>query len=279
VRRWLFIPAMTRITLRSALVLSCTPFLFQCSGKVVNALSSPDAGADTGRDTGGGPETGDGPESGGAPEKDGGIGPVSSCSTVTSLVGTWDLLGAAPGSPSESGLLVLQNDFFSIQIGGSALTYTGANQPIVWVDPNNGQVSIAATRTPGSFGLGVIPLALGGTWSFENQGSEASASLLPGSFTATCNGTSDLPSPLPNSIDGTASANKTTSLTSVFGDLSGQWNLTTASDTCIATITGNTMSVTCSGDDTLDGTVQATFCNGVVSGSTSSGVAFTGRLQ
>ncbi len=238
---------------------------------MVNALST-DGGAGDARGTDSSP----------APDgaQDAAMIPTACAQQPTDLKGTWDLLGAVPGSPSESGLLTLQSDFLSIQIADTSLVFNGPTSPTTWSSPDDGTVPITVSQTSASaVSLGLLPLTLGGAWTFSNGSSQCNASLGTGAFSATCNEVDGLPEPLPTSLDGTASAQKTTSLPSIFADLGGAWHLTTQTGGCDATLSGNSLSVTCSGDNALQGSVEATFCQGAVNGQTNNGVTFTGRLQ
>jgi hypothetical protein len=210
------------------------------------------------------------------------LGDGGACNgTPTDLHGTWDLIGAYPGDAPLTGVLVLGNDSFSIAFGTTSLTFTGPSNPVIWTDESNGSITIQATQVASTVDTGLLPLNLGGGWTFTSGTSPGcNASLSNSSFYATCtDGYFDLPTPLPSNLSGTMSATKTSSLPSIFGALGGVWTATFADgNTCTATISGNTLNIGCD-ESALSGSVQVSICQGIVSGSTSHGIAFTGRQQ
>jgi hypothetical protein len=228
----------------------------------------PDAGVE-----GGGVE-------GGGVAPDGSM-PSSSCTTpATDLRGTWDLLGAANGSSPGNGTLVLGDNSFAIAFGTTSLSFSGASKPVLWTDSVHGEVSINANQTPSAVDLGVLPLNLGGAWTFASGTDGCNASLSATTFNAACtDGVQDLPEPLPDTLAGSANATKTASLPSIFGSLGGTWSVHFQPGTCTASFSGNVITIDCSNESAFRGSVQASFCNGLVTGSTGDGVAFTGRLQ
>jgi hypothetical protein len=237
---------------------------FACSGQL-DLGNHPDGGSSGGGSSSGGVALGDG----------------GSCSgTPTDLHGTWDLIGAAPGGTPATGVLVLGDNSFSIAFGSTSLTFTGPSNPVVWTDSYHGSVTIHATQVGSAVDTGLLPLNLGGGWTFTTGTSPGcNASLSTGTFNATCtDGYFDLPEPLPSNLTGTMNATKTSSLPSIFGALGGVWTAAFVDGTCTATISGNTVYIGCN-ESALSGSVQVSICQGIVSGSTSSGVAFTGRQQ
>jgi hypothetical protein len=219
--------------------------------------------------------TGDG---GGSP--DGSMQPPSCTAPATDLHGTWDLLGAANGSTPATGTLILGDDSLSIAFGTTSLSFNGTSSPVLWTDSEHGEVSITANRMPSTVDLGLLPLDLGGAWTFGNGADGCNASLSATTFNATCTGgVEGLPEPLPDTLAGSVNATKTASLPSVFGSLGGTWSAQFQQGSCTASFSGNVITIDCNDEETFHGSVQASFCNGLVSGSTSDGVAFTGRLQ
>jgi hypothetical protein len=222
---------------------------------------------------------GDRPDGGGEAGVE--LGDGGACSgTPTDLRGTWDLIGAGPGEAPATGVLVLADNSLSVAFGATSLTFTGTSNPVVWTDDIHGPVDIHASQVASPVDTGVLPLNLGGAWSFTSGTSGCNASLSAGAFNASCtDGVSGLPEPLPTDLTGTMNMTKTSSLPSVFGALGGVWIATFVDGTCTATLGGNTIAVDCTNESALGGSVQLSICQGAISGSTSHGIAFTGRQQ
>jgi hypothetical protein len=200
--------------------------------------------------------------------------------TPMDLRGSWDLIGAAPGETPATGVLVLGDNSISVAFGSTSLTFTGTSNPVIWTDDIHGTVTINASQVASTVDTGILPLNLGGAWSFTSGTSGCNASLSAGAFNASCtDGVVGLPEPLPTVLTGTMNATKTSSLPSVFGALGGVWNATFVDGTCTATISDNTMAVNCDNESAFGGSVQLSICQGAVSGSTSNGIAFAGRRQ
>jgi hypothetical protein len=166
--------------------------------------------------------------------------------------------------------------------GGDSLVFdaTGSALSLVWTAANRSPVNIVSTHTDAPIAEGIFPLSLGGSWLFTGSGSGSStqcqATIGTPQLVASCTGTYDFPEPLPNSLNGTIIGTRMKTLTSVFGDLGGQWHLTgSGGGTCDAVFQGNTLSVTCANADSFTGQASITFCEGVASGSTSDGVEFS----
>jgi hypothetical protein len=207
-------------------------------------------------------------------------GSVACANTATDLRGTWDLIGAASGERPSMGTLVLGDNSFAIAFGSTSLSFTGLSHPVVWTDELHGQVSIAANQTPSTVDVGILPLNLGGIWTFTRDTSGCNATLSGSLFGATCTGgVYNLPAPLPDNLTGRMSATKTVSLPSVFGSLGGTWSVSFDDGSCAATFSGSSVTIDCSNEPAFGGSVYASFCSGLVSGGTSNGIAFTGRLQ
>jgi hypothetical protein len=250
-------PAIQPLALFTAALASAS---LGCSGQL-NLGDRPDGS--TNPDTG--VELGDG-------------GPCSG--NPTDLRGTWDLIGAGPGETPATGVLVLGDNSLSVAFGATSLTFTGTNNPVVWTDDTHGTVTITASQVASSVDTGVLPLNLGGAWTFTSGTSGCNAALSASSFNASCtDGVGGLPEPLPTDLTGTMNMTKTSSLPSIFGALGGVWSATFVDGTCTATLGGNTISVDCANESAFAGSVQLSICQGAVSGSTSHGIAFTGRQQ
>jgi hypothetical protein len=257
----------SRLPLGAVFFVSLLP-LFACSGGTVQALATKDGG---GGGSGAGADTGDGGQGGG------------SCTTPTSLAGTWDIVGEISGQSSVSGTLVISQNTFTVQFGDSMLVYTTPAGPTTWSD-DNGQVNLTTVEsgTPVGINFGALPFTLGDSWSFSNGDANCAGSLFATSWTSSCSGADEIPEPLPESLDGDFSGQKTSAATSIFGELGGTWTFAANGETsgCQATVSGNSVSIQCDEDsEDLAGTAQATFCDGVITGTTSTGVQFSARLR
>jgi hypothetical protein len=217
-----------------------------------------------------------------------GLAPVSCGSdTATSIQGTWDLV--TTGSSSAQATLTIDANTFSFSADGSSLTLSvsGGTMTLIWSDHRHEaqtdpprQVPITATYAGSPLNVGVVPLALGGQWSFSSTtDSEACiASLSSTAFNASC---TDVHSTPFGTVDGTVMGQRTQALPSIFGDLGGQWHLTGNRGGAGAdvTLSGNSFVATVGGSGDLGGSVSAKVCDGKASGVTSGGVEFAGQRR
>ena len=228
------------------------------------------------------------------PSPDGSL--ASTCSTATAtpttLAGTWDVQATSRNGAPTTATIVLDATHFTYAAGsGASLTFSvqGSALSLVWRDPGKPDVSIVTTHSLVPFQQGIIPLALGGAWSFANalqtDPTRCQAGIGVPQFTGQClNGPTRVPSPLPSDLRGSVTGTRTSNLPSLFGDLGGAWHIACAgqnpgtSCSCDATFSGSTLSVTCA-DPMLQGTASITFCDGVAAGYTSSGIEFSARRQ
>ena len=209
----------------------------------------------------------------------------------TSIAGTWDVQGSQMNEmPFEATVLIDDSHFTFAVTGGSSrssLTFSSAGNTIslVWLaEPNDAPVNIVTTRASAPLAQGILPLPLGGLWTFA--GSEpgtpthCQAQIAAPMLTAGCVGTSDFPEPFPRSLNGSITGTRMQTLPSLFGDLGGTWHVTDqGSGSCDASFHGNTASVLCTNAGLFTGEATLTFCDGVASGSTSDGVEFSALRQ
>jgi hypothetical protein len=188
----------------------------------------------------------------------------------TSLVGTWELAGAM-GGPAQ-GTLILTASHLTVNLGGDVFDLQVDGTPALsWTDHNR-PASISATHTGGGVNLGILPLALGGDWTFTGaSGGQCSASLQSASIIGSCAGAGY--SPL-LALNRHATATRIAKLDSVFGDLGGTWTVSDGGGSCTITLQSATIMGSCGG-----GGVSMTFGDGVVSGHTDSGGEFSARRQ
>jgi hypothetical protein len=134
------------------------------------------------------------------------------------------------------------------------------------------------TRTTNSpIQLGIMPLPLAGAIHFTDGESSAKScdSLLSATeFSLSCS----------DGVGGGFSGSKTTatntkSLASDFGDVGGEWAVTSGKTTCTATLEGSTVVVACRDGGRANGSITITIDGGRVSGITSGGAEFTAQRR
>ena len=216
---------------------------------------------------------------------DGGTVPTVKCGdeNVSSISGTWDVLGSRAGGEQSAAVVTLDKSSFSFAASGRSLTYavSGATMTLVWRDEK--EVPITVTHTDGALALGLFPLPVGGKWAFSSTsgGESCTSSLGPNGFDATCNVRS---TPF-GRLEGTVIGQRQQTLSSVFGDLGGVWHLAgKGNGSVVATIAGNTFTAVSTGSGggplgNSDSWVTVKVCNGTASGKTSDGFEFAATRQ
>lgn len=210
----------------------------------------------------------------------------STFSSPTSIAGTWDVQGSMSNARATTALLVIDASHFTFAVtGGASLTFSavGSGMSLVWQD-RDGALPISTSHAGPALQQGIIPLGLGGSWTFAARSGLCQADIRATDFTAMCSGVSGLPNPLPYDLDGIATGQRTKVLPSSFGDLGGVWHLTLAgslpgSNGADATFAGNTLSIAWTGAPWGDGTVTLAFCDGIAGGTTSGGVEFSAHRR
>ena len=213
---------------------------------------------------------------------DGGTVPALSCGdeNVTAIAGTWDIIGTSSDSAQSAATMTVTDSAFSFAANGRSLTFAaaGGNLTLTWQD-NGKNVPITTTHdgaTP--LDLGLMPLALGGAWTFASttNGESCTASLGGNGFNATCNGVNQTPF---GELKGTLVGQRTQTLSSIFGSLGGVWHLAAdGGGGADATISGNTFTASIDGRG-QPGWVTVKVCNGKASGITSGGFEFSATKQ
>jgi hypothetical protein len=222
--------------------------------------------------------------------------PSSTCTTPaacpaspTDLSGTWDLVGASQGGTPEMGTISIASNVFILTISDAVLSYTaqGDALTVTWTE-NKKTDTIATSRTPlaSSFTHGIFPLDLSGTWSFSDpmqMAHECGFNGALGAFNAQCAGTDEI---VPTADLGKIYvANRTQTLSSVFGDFGGVWTgVVTGADPssgCTFTFKDSTISSSCAdGSDFLTGTATVTFQGTTTaSGNTGNGVEYSAKKR
>ncbi len=202
------------------------PILLGCSSSSANG-ASPDGGGGGGSSSGGGTTS-----SGGAGSSGGSASGGGTVSGAQSLIGTWDLLLAAPmmmptanGGPGVT-ITVGQNSL-AVASPGFTLMATRTGNALTFADdeePGNGgsDVALTATQTAASFNAGILPFDLGGSWAMKivpTGGATVMTCTLAVSSTeidGSCNKITD-------GFTFSFTTTKMTSAASMLGDFGGTW--------------------------------------------------------
>jgi hypothetical protein len=221
---------------------------------------------------------------------DSGLVGASGCGAAspapTSIAGTWDVQGSTlNATPATATLVIDASHFTYAATGGDSLTFAaqGSTLSLVWQVPRSDAVPIVSTHAVAPFDQGIIPLALGGSWTFTSSDPGSSthceANLGVPQFTASCSNTSGFPSQLPD-LDGNVTGARTSTQMSVFGELGGTWHIAgSGAGSCDAMFAANVLTVTCADVQPWDGSASLTFCDGIAAGSTSAGVEFSAHRR
>ncbi|MDB4938535.1 MAG: hypothetical protein JWP87_5507 [Labilithrix sp.] len=210
--------------------------------------------------------------------------PAISCGdeNVTSASGTWDVVASGGKSGQGTAVLTIDSTSFIVKSSGKTLAFTtnGTTMTLQWTDASR-QTPIAVTHTSKPVDTGLLPLPVGGQWSFQGQGSEScTASLSENALNTTC---SDVRSTPFGRLDGTVVGIRQQAASSVFGQLGGTWHLTGAGTGSVdATISGNTFTAVVNGNGGPVGSsawLTMKVCNGAAAGKSSSGLELAATRQ
>jgi hypothetical protein len=210
---------------------------------------------------------------------DGTTVPTVACGdeNVSTASGTWDVVASGGNSGQGSAVITVDASSFVVQSSGRTLAFqtNGTTMTLQWTDTGaNRQSPIAVTHSGASLDMGLVPLALGGQWTFNGQGSEScSSSLTATAFNATCSQVRSTPF---GRLEGSVVGIRQQKATSVFGELGGVWRLTSSgSGTVDVTISGNVFTAVVNGDAGpvgKSGWATVKVCKGAAAGKTSSGL-------
>ncbi|HVU04499.1 MAG TPA: hypothetical protein VHE30_22230 [Polyangiaceae bacterium] len=211
--------------------------------------------------------------------------------TATSLEGVWDVVGSTVGYPSTSMVVTLSPTSLLIDNEGGFLHAT--RQGELWaVDSSytiRSRVSdllgradrhFPATRTsPVDADLGVIPLPLLGDWTIGNE-QDCTGTFGDGSISGGCGPVGPGPEWAPDLDEGSVTATRMETRSSVFGTLGGAWTVTsTKGVACQVTIHDATIMGTCGSASRFAGAFTLQYDQDVVHGSTSNGLEFTAQRR
>ena len=209
----------------------------------------------------------------------GGTVPTVACGdeSVASASGTWDVISSGGSGGGKSAVIKIDNGSFVFTQGMTSLSFTasGTAMTLAWQDTGKDQVPIAVTHSGTPVDTGLLPLGVGGQWTFASNtsgGENCTASLTDTSLNTTC---TKVRTPQFGRLDGTVIGLRQQQKASVFGALGGVWHFTGKGDgTVDATISGNTFTAVVNGDSGpagRTGWVTVKICNGTAAGKTSGG--------
>jgi hypothetical protein len=257
------------------------PFLFVSA--VLGCGGTQSSTASSGGSSSGGSSSG-GSSSGGSSGILGDAGlPSVTCGNdnVSSIQGTWDLIASRPGGDQGVATMTIDAGTFSFASGGKSLVFTasGPTMTLLWTDATR-QVPISTTHSDAPVDVGLVPLALGGQWSFMSttDAESCSASLGANGFNATCNDVRSTPF---GTLRDTVVGQRSQKLDSIFGELGGTWHLAAGGGGgADVEISGNTFTAKVeNANGTSQGSVQIKVCEGTASGVTSDGFEISGTRQ
>jgi hypothetical protein len=197
-----------------------------------------------------------------------------------STTGIWDLIGSVKTTGTlVKGTLEIAPEKLVLVIDGTTLSYqAGPPASLTFVRPFASQnKSYVVTRTPSYVPLGLIPLDLGGSWSFTDPvgGGSCTAALSANGFSGSCSNVTGAPLALP-SLNASLTANRGAPAASDFGELGGSWTAQSnggGEGHCSASFAINEFTASCSATGTpLDGTLSFTLGAGIGSGSSNYGL-------
>jgi hypothetical protein len=205
--------------------------------------------------------------------------PTVSCGdeNVTSASGTWDVVSTGGKSGQGTAVITIDSSSFIVKSMNRTLAFTvsGATMTLQWTDLGREQhTPIAVTHTGDAVDTGLLPLAVGGQWTFKGQGTEScSSSLTANGFNATCSGLRSTPF---GRLDGSVVGIRQQQLASIFGALGGTWHLAGSDSGSVdVTLSGNTFSaIVNSQSGPVGGSAWTTIkvCNGTAAGKSSTGL-------
>lgn len=195
--------------------------------------------------------------------------------SAVSASGTWDVAVGDSHGTDGSATITIDGGSFVFKTKDQILSFTtaGAAMTLTWKDGAKDLVPIGVTRAASAVDTGIMPLALGGQWTFASNtsgGEQCTASYTGNGFNASCSKAS---TPGGGTLDGTVVGIRQQEKASVFGALGGVWHLTgEGSGVLDVTISGNVFTAVSSRtSSTRSDWVTVKMCNGVAAGRTSEG--------
>lgn len=172
--------------------------------------------------------------------------------TVDSAIGVWDVVASNTSEITGIGWIVIKDNQILIESNGRTFTYQSlGSSTISWTEGRGSGTEVAlAKRTPSDFDMGALPLRLGGTWAFgENGARRLQLTVADGEVVAKATN-AGLPVEFGSVVNGTARGTRTERRSSAFGRLGGVWQIlgVDGSKAMDVVIDGATFTVIVTGD-------------------------------
>lgn len=196
--------------------------------------------------------------------------------SAVSASGTWDALVSGSGGSEGSAVITVDGSNFVLATKESTLAFSvnGAAMTLTWKDGTKAPATVGVTRAASAIDLGVIPLAMGGQWTFAGNTANDSctASFTGSGFNASC-AKASMPV---GTMDGALSGIRQQEKSSIFGALGGVWHLTAegGSGSLDVTISGNVLTAVENRASSTSSPDWFTMklCNAAASGKTAGGI-------
>jgi hypothetical protein len=203
----------------------------------------------------------------------------SSASPLEDLTGVWDLVVTGDGVATDT-----------IEISEELLRVTTSERELVLVRTSDGYDGTyeggLVRATPweaADLELGALPLPVGGRWRLEDINSSldwCDYSLNASSFSGDCTDGVYHPPDLPDLGGVVITAARVKALTSVFGDLGGEWTVESSDGArCNVRLAGPSLELSCQDGGAYSGSVSMVFSRDSLSGSTDRGIEFAAQRR
>jgi hypothetical protein len=202
---------------------------------------------------------------------------------ASTLNGTWDVLIST--MPEETtAVLELSPTSFRLDGGAThiAVDLSSAG-PSIHGDINGAMDTIMGTHSSAPVDLGQLPFALGGSWILSgSKGGHCTGDVAADAIGINC---PNLDEPLldvladPSLRSGRSTEQRTSKLSSIFGELGGEWTVVSHNNNCNVKVQGSEFHAECGEVARARDTITITFVNGVAAGSTSAGLEISARRR
>lgn len=195
---------------------------------------------------------------------------------VSNVSGTWDVVSSGGRSHQGTASITISPNSFEISSERTLLAFSrsGGRMSLQWTDRNSSS-PIAVTHGETSVNTGLLPLSVGGAWTFTGDSAEScTASVAANTFNSTCDNVHGTPF---GRLDGTVVGIRQKQHPSLFGELGGTWHLTGEGSASVdVIISGSTFTAVVNGENRGPlggaGWVTIKVCNGAAAGKTSNGI-------
>jgi hypothetical protein len=210
----------------------------------------------------------------------GGGGAGGTGNSASPLAGDWEGIGTMLGRAPTSVRITVQPGIFKVMLstGETLDAIASSDDYLVAYTPSFSSSSVFhATRTGAGMDVGDLPISIGGNWALTNGRNGCQASLAPTSATGMCSFISGLPSWARVFQNGLANGTRTSTRTSIFGELGGTWSFTGSGGAqCTMVFDGSSAQATCASPAwAMPSSVHIDFNGATASGGTSAGVEFS----